>query len=198
VAPPGEHLVLSPADGTVVDIAEVDEREFIGGPALRVGIFLSVFSVHVNRAPVAGTVRHLHYRRGRKHAAFRAKAAYANESNSIGLESLHCAGRGAPVRVLVRQIAGVLARRIVCTCRKADRLARGERVGMIKFGSRTELYLPCAAVAGLRVKVGDRVRGGSSVLGVLVNDSEALLRAAPAEETAGATTGVDVREGRPA
>jgi phosphatidylserine decarboxylase len=165
--PAGEGLVLSPADGTVVDIEEVDEPDYLGGKALRVGIFLSVFNVHVNRSPLAGTVGHVKYRPGRFLAAFNEKASLENESNAIGLETAFKAADGKPLRVLVKQIAGIIARRIVCACQVSQGLMRGERFGMIKFGSRTELYLPVGSVPGLKVKIGDRVRGGLTVIGVL-------------------------------
>ena len=168
--PEGEDLVLSPADGTVVDIEEVDELEFLGGKALRVGIFLSIFSCHVNRAPVGGKVTRTRYRPGKFLAAFNKRASRENESNFVGIETGIETARelpGGPLRVGVKQISGVIARRIVSVAREGDSLARGERFGMIKFGSRTELYLPPEAVADLCVKVGDKVRAGTSVIGRL-------------------------------
>ncbi len=167
-APPGgEHVVVSPADGRVMDIEEVDEPEFMGGKALRVGIFLSLFDVHINRAPLAGCVRYVKYRSGRFLAAFNRNAATENESNMVGFETDLVTPDGSPLRVAVRQISGIIARRIVCACGPAQRLARGERFGMIKFGSRTELYLPPGA-ARLDVRVGDKVRAGSTVIGRVV------------------------------
>ena len=171
----GEGLVLSPADGTVVDIEEVDGPEFLstseGGKALRVGIFLSIFDCHVNRAPIGGVVRRTEYRPGKFLAAFNRRASTVNESNFVGIEpdrELVAAGGGrGRLKVAVKQISGVIARRIVSVAREGETLARGERFGMIKFGSRTELYLPAGSVAELSVKVGDKVRGGASVIGRL-------------------------------
>ena len=156
----GERVLVSPADGRVVDIEEVEEPEFLGGRALRIGIFLSILDVHVNRSPLAGRVKLVKYTPGKFLAAFNERAATDNESNLVGIETfLH-----EPLRLAVKQISGIIARRIVCTCRETEDLARGERFGMIKFGSRTELYLPPGA-AEISVKVGDRVRGGLTVIG---------------------------------
>jgi phosphatidylserine decarboxylase len=165
--PEGEDLILSPADGTVADIEEVDEPDFVGGRAVRVGVFLSIFNCHVNRAPLGGKVRRVSYRPGKFLAAFNDRASAENESNFVGIETGRRLPSGGPLKVAVKQISGVIARRIVCGCRENDTIARGERFGMIKFGSRTELYLPPEAVAGLDVKVGDKVRGGATVIGRL-------------------------------
>ncbi len=167
VLPEGEDLVLSPADGTVADIEEVDEPDFVGGRATRIGIFLSVFNCHVNRVPVGGKVRRVSYRRGKFLAAFNERASAENESNFVGIETDRRLPSGGPLRVAVKQISGVIARRIVCACRENDAVSRGQRFGMIKFGSRTELYLPPESVAELSVKVGDKVRGWTSVIGRL-------------------------------
>jgi phosphatidylserine decarboxylase len=166
VPPPGDDVIVSPADGKVVDIEEVDDPEVIGGRAVRVGIFLSIFNVHVNRSPLAGRVTYVKYRPGRFLAAFNEKASSENESNTVGLETALAAPGGEPLRVKVKQISGIIARRIVCACREEQALARGERFGMIKFGSRTELYLPVGA-AELAVGVGDKVRGGRTVIGTV-------------------------------
>lgn len=159
VVPEEPALVVAPADGKVADIEEVDENEFLGGRALRIGIFLSVFNVHVNRAPVAGTVEYVKHRPGRCRSAFTAESTKDNESNALGIRS---AG-GTPI--LVRQLTGAIARRIVCASEPGDRLARGEKYGMIKFGSRTEVFLPLASVREVKVQVGDTVRGGETILG---------------------------------
>lgn len=168
--PEGEDLILSPADGTVVDIEEVDGTDegpaFVGGRAVRVGIFLSIFSCHVNRAPLGGVVRLARYRPGKFFAAFNKRASAENESNFVGIETDRKLSE-EPLRIAVKQISGTIARRIVSTAREGDALSRGERFGMIKFGSRTELYLPAESVAELTVKVGDKVRGGASVIGRL-------------------------------
>ena len=159
--PDDPAAVVAPADGVVTDVVEVDELDFIGGRALRVGIFLSIFNVHVNRAPCAGRVDFVKYREGAFHAAFRGEASTQNESNAVGLT---LPGGG---RMLVRQISGAVARRIVCVCGPGAELARGERFGMIKFGSRTELLVSLEVPFSAVVKVGQKVRGGSTVIGMM-------------------------------
>ena len=148
-APSGEGVVLAPADGRIVAV-----RESEAGPSL--AIFLNVFDVHVNRAPVAGSVKEVAYRRGGFRAAFDERAGEENERNDLVLSS--DAGE-----VRVRQIAGLIARRIVCRVRPGDRLAAGERFGLIRFGSRTDLRLPPGGE--IFVQVGDRVRGGETIVG---------------------------------
>ena len=155
--PTTPRAILAPADGKVMAVGPVADDPFVG-PAQAVSIFLSPLDVHVNRSPLAGLVVGVEYRPGAKMAAYRAEASEQNERTSISIQ-----GDGA--RVVVRQIAGVLARRIVCRVRPGDRLSSGERFGLIKFGSRTDLILP--ATARLQVKAGDRVRGGETVMGVL-------------------------------
>jgi phosphatidylserine decarboxylase len=150
---------VSPADGRVTDVGVVEASEPIAGPALRIGIFLSVFDVHVNRAPCDGEVSFLRYSPGTFHHANAPRSTDENERQSIGL-------RTEVGPVLVRQIAGAIARRIVCPLRDGQELRRGERIGMIKFGSRTELYVPASVALDVRVKVGDRVQGGRTVLAV--------------------------------
>jgi phosphatidylserine decarboxylase len=171
VIPAEAGAVVSPADGRVTDIATV---ELNGRPRTRISIFLSVFDVHVNRSPVAGVITKVEYRRGRFHNAMSAASALENEQNVVTVE-------GDGHTVILKQIAGVLARRIVFTKRLGDRVERGERVGLIKFGSRTEVLLDAAAE--VHIAVGDHVRGGSSVLAHL----------SPAE-TAGVATASARRE----
>ncbi len=152
-SPPMDRaLVVAPADGRVLRIEKVDEP-FVGGEGIRVAIFLSVFNVHVNRSPVTGTVLFQTYRQGRMLPAFRDHASELNERNTLGIE-------GQGIRVLVHQITGAVARRIVCWVGPGDRLLQGQRFGMIKFGSCTELVLP--ASVEVLVAVGDRVRGGET------------------------------------
>jgi phosphatidylserine decarboxylase len=158
--PAGAENILAPADGRVVEIAEVHEREFLGEPAVKVGIFLSLFDVHINRSPCGGEVEYLRYERGKFFNALRRKAARHNENNAIGI-----ADGGAGRRVLVRQIAGRVARRIVCACAVGQEVSPGEKIGMIKFGSRTELYVPLSQLGELHVTLGEKVRAGESVLG---------------------------------
>jgi len=155
-APTGAGLLLAPADGRVMRIDEVEDPWV--GAAVRTSIFLSPLDVHVNRSPVAGLVESVDQARGRFMAAYKDEASELNERCTIALQ-----GEGA--RVSVKQIAGVLARRIVCRVERGDKLAAGERFGLIRFGSRTDLVVPRSAE--MRVKVGDRVRGGETVMGVL-------------------------------
>jgi len=158
--PAAEGLVVSPADGRVVEVApEIDETGLPCGGYTRVAVFLSVFNVHVNRAPVAGTVESVEYTAGRFLSAFKPQASTENERNRIGLVS----GEGPRGELFpFTQIAGLIARRIVCYKKPGDRVRRGERVGLIRFGSRTEILIP----PGFQVTVapGDRVHGGSSII----------------------------------
>ncbi len=151
--PAGENLLVSPADGTVTEISEVQEDEFLKAPCHKIGIFLSVFNVHINRSPCEGTVRDVRYKPGKFLDARDPRCGAENESNSI-----HIGG------VLVKQIAGLIARRIVCEAKPNDTLARGQKFGMIKFGSRTELYIPKDQVAEISVKLKDKVKGGKTVI----------------------------------
>jgi phosphatidylserine decarboxylase len=158
VVPPGDDLVTAPADGKVVAIVDqVEEPRFLQRTCRRVSIFMSPLNVHVNRVPVSGKVVAVRHQPGRFHAAFLDKASELNEQNAVVVED----ARGE--RVLFVQIAGQLARRIVCHLRPGDTVERGARYGMIMFGSRLDLYLP--AGVELRVRVGERVAAGSSVIG---------------------------------
>ncbi len=154
--PPVPGAVLAPADGKVMEVAGVDDAWV--GSAVRVSIFLSPLDVHINRSPTAGLVRKVEYKAGRFLAAYKPEASDENERCTVDLES-------DVARVAVRQIAGVLARRIVCRVRAGDKLQAGERIGLIRFGSRTDLFVP--ATTEIRVRPGDRVRGGETIIGVL-------------------------------
>lgn len=156
--PPGDHVLVSPADGKVTEITEVDTPPPpLQGRAVKVGIFLSVFNVHVNRAPLAGKVIHLAHQDGKYLNALDPASARENERQDLALD-----WRGCPV--LVRQIAGAIARRIVCKADMGQDLARGERYGMIKFGSRAEIYVPAGKIR-LSVRLGQTVKGGETVIG---------------------------------
>ena len=155
VTPQREGGFFSPADGKVVEISDA-EHSFTG-PALKVGIFMNLFSVHVNRAPCAGTVEYLEYVPGKKVAAFAPKASEVNERHLVGLAT-------AWGPVLMVQIAGLVARRIVCRLARGDVLEAGQRYGMIKLGSRVDVYLP--RNVKLNIKMGDQVYAGVSLLGV--------------------------------
>ena len=155
-APEEDGLFVSPADGRVVEISEA-EHPFTG-PSVKVGIFMNVFSVHVNRAPCMGRVDYLEYVPGKKIAAFAPKASEVNERNLVGLSTPY-----GPV--LMVQIAGLLARRIVCRLRRGEVLEAGQRYGMIRLGSRVDIYLP--KDVRLLAKHGDKVYAGISSLGVM-------------------------------
>jgi len=159
---PGEqHVMVSPADGTVSDITELPHYELLGGPALRVGIFLSVFNVHINRSPCDGKVVKVEYKKGKFiNALSHAKASDENESNTVVLAEPDGERRIA----VVKQIVGLIARRIIFTAHDGDTIKRGDRIGMIKFGSRTELYVPMWLGPEAKVKVGQTVRGGADVI----------------------------------
>jgi phosphatidylserine decarboxylase len=170
--PQEEGAVVSPGDGKVTDVATVtlgNERR------VRISIFLSVFDVHVNRSPVAGEVREIHYQRGQFRNAMNKVSAEQNEQNIVTLE-------GDGQKVVFKQIAGLLARRIVFHPRVGDRLERGQRVGLIKFGSRVDVLLD--ASARVNVKVGDHVKGGTSVLAYL-EPQEMLASAGSAASVTG-------------
>jgi phosphatidylserine decarboxylase len=162
VIPDTAGAVVSPGDGKVTDVSQVVVD---GGRRVRVSIFLSVFDVHVNRSPVAGVIRDVRYQKGKFLNAMNAASAEQNEQNIVTLDS-------TGQKVVFKQIAGILARRIVFTKNVGDRLERGERVGLIKFGSRVDVFLD--AYATLQVKVGDRVKGGASVLAYLRQEPEQL------------------------
>lgn len=157
--PQGSDAVVSPADGTIVDITELDENEFLKCKAVRIGIFMSVFSVHVNRMPIAGRIQFVRHTPGKFLNALKKEAALSNENNLIGA---HNDERNFDF--MVRQIAGIIARRIVCACKTGDSLAKGEKFGMIKFGSRAEVYLPKEIAGELQVKINDHVKAGESIL----------------------------------
>lgn len=159
--PAEQDIMVSPADGTVSDISELPYDELLGGPAVRVGIFLSVFNVHINRSPCDGKVLSTSYKKGRFINAMRHQlASDENESNTIILGE---PTTGKPVAV-VKQIVGLIARRIIFSAEKGQLLRRGERIGMIKFGSRTELTVPMSLDPQVQVKVGQTVRGAADVI----------------------------------
>ena len=157
--PPGEETLVSPADGRVTDVTEMPPGRDLDEPSVRVGIFLSVFDVHVNRTPCAGVVKATRYTPGEFLDARHPECSKRNERNDILIER-----PAVRDRVLVRQISGAIARRIVCGIRENDVVEKGQRVGMIKFGSRTELYVPSRSLAEVTVKVGDRVKGGETII----------------------------------
>lgn len=154
-----DERFLAPADGKIVDI-EIVENEFIGGQAIRIGIFLSIFDVHVNRSPCEARIKGITYRPGKFLDARDKRAGKLNESNELRMVRL----REPRDRLIVRQVSGAVARRIVCAATEGRQLACGERFGMIKFGSRTELYVPRRNDLKCMVKVGQKVKAGLTTL----------------------------------
>ena len=155
--PMDENLIVSPADGTVQDVVELPDDEFVKGPCRKIIIFLSVFNVHVNRSPIAGEIKCQKYVCGRFRPAYKDEVGFENERHMLGIEN----EKG--FRVTVTQIAGILARRIVSWVTLDDNMEKGQVYGLIKFGSCTELVVPDSVE--VLVKKGDKVRGGESVLG---------------------------------
>jgi len=160
VVPSQPGLVVSPADGTIATVEQIEHDEFVDGPAVLIGIFLSIFNVHVNRAPVAGRVIGLRYRPGKCLNALRPESVRENEQLAIRIQGAQPTYR----RVTVRQITGQIARRIVCGLKPGDVVGRGEQFGMIKLGSRTVLVIPQESALEVRVHVGQKVRAGQTVL----------------------------------
>jgi phosphatidylserine decarboxylase len=162
--PTQQFAYVSPADGTVSDVEELPHYDLLNSPAVRVGIFLSVFNVHINRSPCDGRVVEVIYKKGKFiNAMSHNEASTQNESNTIVLAEVNGDRRIA----VVKQIVGLIARRIIFTARQGDTLRRGERIGMIKFGSRTELYIPTFLKPKIQVQVGQKVRGGADVIALL-------------------------------
>lgn len=160
--PRGRLTMVSPADGTVSDVMDLESDPVLGEPSVRVGIFLSVFNVHVNRSPCDGVVTSLTYKKGRFiNALDHSKASEENESNTLVIGEL-----GEPKRAVavVRQIVGLIARRIICSKAVGDSVERGERIGMIKFGSRTELSIPKRLHPKVLVRQGQKVRAGADAV----------------------------------
>ena len=155
--PEGNGLVVAPADGKIVSLAKIDNAPLLAGNKTRVSIFMSPLDVHINRMPVAGTIEEVCYRKGRFLAAYKDEAVEQNEQNAMRIADLE----GQKIGVV--QVAGFLARRVVCRAHKGDTLKRGERFGLIMFGSRTDLYLP--PDAQITVAEGQKVKGGETVIG---------------------------------
>jgi phosphatidylserine decarboxylase len=154
----GPSLVVSPADGKLIMITEVDEPSFVKGRAIRLSIFMNVFNVHVNRYPVDGVVKYIHYNKGKFFNAAAEKSSLENEQMSVGIETgMH--------RVLVRQIAGLIARRIVTYSKLGESVKQGDRMGIIRFGSRVDVFLPLGST--IRAKLGDVTTAGVTILAVL-------------------------------
>ncbi len=156
--PEGEGLFVSPADGEIILVKDVYEKAYLKTDTKEISIFMSPFNVHVNRAPCDGVVKVVKYTHGSFRAAYRDEASIKNENIVIVLEGNHD-------RVLVRQVAGFIARRAVCRAKVGDSLRRGERYGIIKFSSRLDVYLPKDAI--IKVKLGDKVKAGETIIAVV-------------------------------
>jgi phosphatidylserine decarboxylase len=154
----GPSLVVSPADGKLIMITEVEEPSFVGGRSIRLSIFMNVFNVHVNRYPVDGTVKYVHYNKGKFFNAAAEKSSLENEQMSVGIDT----GR---YRLLVRQIAGLIARRIVTYSKVNEKVKQGDRMGIIRFGSRVDVFLPHGS--SVRARLGDVTTAGVTILGEL-------------------------------
>jgi phosphatidylserine decarboxylase len=155
VTPQGDSFVICPADGKVIGIKKVYEPEYIKGEAWQICVFMSPLNVHVNRNPIDGTVRHTRYVHGEYFAAFEDKASEKNEQMIVGIEGKHG-------KVVFKQIAGFVARRIVCTLQEGDSVKAGNRFGMIKFGSRVDVFVP--VTAAVQTKLGEKTKAGETVL----------------------------------
>ena len=154
--PQDKDILLAPADGKVTDIETVDEKQFIDGRALRIGIFMSIFDVHINRAPCSVRVEKITYKKGKFKNAMNPESGRVNESNDVYLLRAEPPGD----KLIVRQISGAIARRIVCEAKVGAKLTCGQRFGMVKFGSRTELYIPLSEGVVCLVETGDKVKAG--------------------------------------
>jgi len=154
----GAHLILAPADGKIVQITEVEEPTYLHGPARRISIFLSLFDVHVQRSPATGVVEYRRHQPGKFLAAWAEQASLENEQTSIGIDA-------GEYRLMVRQIAGLVAQRIVTYVDEGARVHQGDRIGLIRFGSRVDTFIPLDAE--VRVKTGDRAYAGRTVLAEL-------------------------------
>jgi phosphatidylserine decarboxylase len=156
--PTREGIIVSPGDGKVLAVSEVEENSFLRSRAHKISIFLSVFDVHVNRIPMSGRIEYFDYVRGEFKQAFRPEASLVNEHTVIGIQN-------GNAKVVFKQIAGILARRIVCNIREGNSVRMGERFGMIKFGSRIDVLVPLDAE--IRVELNQKVKGGESILAEL-------------------------------
>ncbi|MGB7265703.1 MAG: phosphatidylserine decarboxylase family protein [Terracidiphilus sp.] len=187
--PAGDGVIVSPGDGHVTETASIATPE---GRRQRISIFLSVFDVHVNRAPISGVLSHVQYQKGKFLNAMNPASADRNEQNLVTVRGV---GADAGFEVTFKQIAGLLARRIVFNCKPGQAVERGQRVGLIKFGSRVDVLVP--AEAELQVKVGQRVRGGASILAVMP-ESETAVGAPSGRRVMSASAEPDLPDGEQA
>ncbi len=173
--PEDPHAIVSPADGTIIEIKEVEEPEYFQGKVRQISIFLSVFNVHVNRIPISGKVEYVVYHPGKFLAAFKDKASTDNEQTAIGISDPY--GR----RVLFKQIAGLIARRIICNVTEGQQVTAGQRMGLIRYGSRVDVFFDLSA--RVLVKKGQKVKGGETILARFISEpTEAAEEARISEE----------------
>jgi phosphatidylserine decarboxylase len=157
IVPAGEDLILSAADGEVISIKPIHDVEFIGKEGTMISVFMSILDVHVNRIPVSGQVNYIRYNKGKFLPAFEDKASLDNEQNELGLDT-------SQGKIVLKQIAGIIARRIVCQVKPGDAVKAGERFGMIKFGSRVDHFIP--QNAEVKIRLNQKVKAGETVIGV--------------------------------
>ncbi len=173
--PEDPHAIVSPADGTIIEIKEVEEPQYFQGKVRQISIFLSVFNVHVNRIPISGKVEYVVYHPGKFLAAFKDKASTDNEQTAIGISDPY--GR----RVLFKQIAGLIARRIICNVTEGQQVTVGQRMGLIRYGSRVDVFFDLSA--RVLVKKGQKVKGGETILARFISEpTEAAEEARISEE----------------
>jgi phosphatidylserine decarboxylase len=156
--PQNENLILSPADGSIIKIAEVEENHYLHTKTIMVSIFMSIFDVHVNRVPISGEIEYLNYKSGKFTPAFKDKSSELNEQLIIGIKS-------PQGKILIKQIAGIIARRIVNNLNKRDMVKMGERFGMIKYCSRVDVFLP--SFSKLNVQLNQKMKAGETIIGQL-------------------------------
>jgi len=161
--PADKNAIIAPADGKILSIEKVTENEFLQAPAIKISIFMSPINVHVNWIPISGQVEYYRYQKGKFLKAYVPESSAENEQTIIGINN-------GQVKVLFKQISGILARRIVCRVKEGDRVERGMKFGLIKLGSRVDIFLPIQIK--VHAKLNQRVVGGESILGVLQNDSK--------------------------
>jgi len=156
--PEGKEIIISPADGKIIKICEIEENKYIQGKAIMVSIFMSIFNVHVNRIPISGTVELLEHKAGKFKVAYKDDASVLNEQCIIRIKSIH-------TKVLFKQIAGIVARRIINQLKVGEKVKIGERFGMIKYGSRLDVFLPKSST--INVQINDRVKAGETIIAKL-------------------------------
>lgn len=156
--PEGKEVIISPADGKIIKISEVEENKYIHGKAIMISIFMSIFNVHVNRIPISGKVEFLEHKAGEYKAAFTDSSSELNEQSLIGIKTLQN-------KILFKQIAGIIARRIINNLKTGDEVKSGERFGMIKYGSRLDIFLPLSSK--INVRINEKVKAGETIIGEL-------------------------------